>query len=176
MRYRIRIASAVILALTAAFAAVPPSWATTAADGKYLDSAGAPTYNIRPDGTVDFYTYAGFRRYHADCHVCHGPDGLGSAYAPPLTEMLKKLSYVEFQQILENGWKCSQPGCASYMPGFASNANVACYLDDLYVYLKARSDGVLSRGRPERREEKPHGYAAAEQACRTAREQPAVSK
>jgi hypothetical protein len=24
------------------------------------------------------------------------------------------------------------------------------YLDDIYAYLKARSDGVLGRGRPER--------------------------
>ncbi|MGA7022804.1 MAG: cytochrome C, partial [Pseudolabrys sp.] len=50
-------------------------------DGKYYDKDGTPTYKIQNDGTTDWYTYSGFRRYHSDCHVCHGPDGEGSAYA-----------------------------------------------------------------------------------------------
>ena len=46
-------------------------------NGKYADKDGNPTYNIHPDGTVDWYTYSGYRRYHSDCHVCHGPNGDG---------------------------------------------------------------------------------------------------
>jgi len=46
--------------------------------GKYLDGKGDPTYNVKPDGMVDWYTYSGFRRYHSECHVCHGPDAEGS--------------------------------------------------------------------------------------------------
>ena len=38
------------------------------------------------DGKVDSGTYNGYRRYHSYCHVCHGPDGLGSSYAPALIE------------------------------------------------------------------------------------------
>ena len=38
------------------------------------------------DGKVDKGTYNGYRRYHASCHTCHGPDGLGSSYAPNLVE------------------------------------------------------------------------------------------
>ena len=53
-------------------------------DGKYADKDGNPTYKISPDGTVDWYTFSGFRRYHSDCHVCHGPNGEGSSYAPAL--------------------------------------------------------------------------------------------
>ena len=49
-------------------------------------------YKITEDGTVDWYTYSGFRRYHADCHVCHGPDGLGSSFGPALVDSLKTLS------------------------------------------------------------------------------------
>jgi len=44
-------------------------------NGKYADKNGNPTYKISADGTVDWYTYSGFRRYHSDCHVCHGPNG-----------------------------------------------------------------------------------------------------
>src|SRR5690606_15401613 len=39
-------------------------------------------YRVDDDGTVDWYTFSGYRRYHADCHVCHGPDGLGSSFGP----------------------------------------------------------------------------------------------
>ena len=38
-------------------------------DGKYLDSQGNPTYKIQADGTVDWYAYSGYRRYHSECHV-----------------------------------------------------------------------------------------------------------
>src|SRR5262245_50848646 len=51
-------------------------------DGKWVLPDGTPTFHIAPDGTVDWYTYSGFRRYHSECHVCHGPDGEGSTYAP----------------------------------------------------------------------------------------------
>ena len=30
-------------------------------DGKYLDKDGNPTYKVAPDGTVDWYTYSGYR-------------------------------------------------------------------------------------------------------------------
>ena len=53
-------------------------------DGKYFDADGNPTFKIQDDGTVDWYTFSGYRRYHSDCHVCHGPDGVGSSYAPAL--------------------------------------------------------------------------------------------
>ena len=53
-------------------------------DGKYLDKEGSPTFKVASDGTVDWYTYSGFRRYHSECHVCHGPEGMGSSYAPAL--------------------------------------------------------------------------------------------
>jgi hypothetical protein len=33
--------------------------------GKYFDKAGNPTYKVSADGTVDWYTYSGFRRYHS---------------------------------------------------------------------------------------------------------------
>jgi hypothetical protein len=43
--------------------------------GKYYDKEGNPTFKVQSDGRVDWSTYSGFRRYHSDCHVCHGPDG-----------------------------------------------------------------------------------------------------
>jgi hypothetical protein len=36
------------------------------------------------------------------------------------------------------------------MPAFGTTVDVVTYLDDIYAYLKARSDGALGRGRPQR--------------------------
>jgi len=59
--------------------------------GRYYDKQGNPTYKIQADGTVDWATYSGFRRYHSECHVCHGPDGEGSTYAPALSHSLQSI-------------------------------------------------------------------------------------
>jgi methanol metabolism-related c-type cytochrome len=133
--------------------------------GKYFDKNDVPTYNIKEDGTVDWYTYSGYRRYHAECHTCHGPDGMGSSYAPALVESLKKLSYQDFLDVIIQGRQNVSSGSQNVMPSFGTNNNVACYLDDLYVYLRARSDGALDRVRPSKREDKSQAAIDAEKTC-----------
>jgi len=134
-------------------------------DGKWQTGDGTPTYDIASDGTVDWYTFSGFRRYHSECHVCHGPDGEGSTYAPGLVESLKTMSYPEFMLIVATGKEELRTDKQSKMPALGNNLNVACYLDDIYVYLKARADGVLPRGRPAKRADKPAAAEAHEKAC-----------
>ncbi len=134
--------------------------------GKYTLPDGDPTYNIQPDGTMDWYTYSGYRRYHAECHVCHGPDGMGSTYAPALANSLKTLTYAQFMETVVNGKKTIGVGTADQvMPAFGENKNVMCYLDDIYVYLKARADGALGRERPSKREDKAKAYTDNEKQC-----------
>jgi methanol metabolism-related c-type cytochrome len=134
-------------------------------DGKYLDKEGDPTYKIQADGTVDWYTYSGYRRYHSECHVCHGPDGEGSTYAPALRNSLKTLSYGDFLGVVASGRKNVTSSQESVMPAFGSNVNVACYMDDLYVYLRARANDAWGRQRPAKREAKPEAYTKAEESC-----------
>jgi mono/diheme cytochrome c family protein len=102
------------------------------------------------DGAVDKGTYNGYRRYHADCHVCHGPDGLGSSYGPSLVESLKVLSYDDFVRLTLEGTARTAATTTYVMPPFAGNPNVTKHVDDIHAHLKARSDGVLGRGRPEK--------------------------
>jgi methanol metabolism-related c-type cytochrome len=135
-------------------------------DGKYYDKDGTPTYNIKDDGTVDWYTYSGYRRYHSECHVCHGPDGEGSTYAPGVKNSLKTMTYAEFFEVVVNGRKRTTPaGADSVMPSLGLNANVMCYLDDIYVYLRARANDAVGRARPEKREQKPQSATEAERTC-----------
>jgi mono/diheme cytochrome c family protein len=94
------------------------------------------------DGKVDARTYNGFRRYHAVCNHCHGPDGLGSTFGPSLIARLPAID--EFRAVVRSG----RSGTTSVMKGFADDGNVAPYIDDIYAYLQARADGALGRGRP----------------------------
>ena len=105
---------------------------------------------IIEDGKVDQGTYNGFRRYHSSCHVCHGPDGLGGSFAPALVNSLKVLDYDKFAEIIANGKAEKGATGQRVMPSFGTDQNVMLYVADIYGYLKARSDGKLDRGRPER--------------------------
>jgi len=96
------------------------------------------------DGKVDPRTYNGYRRYHAVCNHCHGPDGMGSSFGPSLVDHLPEIE--EFRRIVREG----KSSGTMVMRGFAGDPNVAQYVDDIYSYLQARADGALGRGRPTR--------------------------
>ena len=134
-------------------------------NGKYADKDGNPTYKVSDDGTVDWYTFSGFRRYHSDCHVCHGPNGEGSSYAPALAQSLKTMSYTDFTQVVTNGRNHVDAANDKVMPSFASNVNVMCYIDDIYVYLRARANDAIPGGRPPKHEDKPEAAKQAEASC-----------
>jgi methanol metabolism-related c-type cytochrome len=144
--------------------AVDPA-AVKSEDGKYLDKEGSPTFKVASDGTVDWYTYSGYRRYHSECHVCHGPDGMGSTYAPALRDSLKTMSYADFLGVVASGRKNVSSSQENVMPAFGDNPNVACYMDDLYVYLRARASDAVGRVRPAKHEDKPPAAQQAEDAC-----------
>jgi methanol metabolism-related c-type cytochrome len=139
--------------------------AVTNKDGRYYDKDGNPTFKVQADGTVDWATYSGFRRYHSECHVCHGPDGEGSSYAPALKESLKRLSYPEFLSIVATGRQNVNTASENVMPAFGENKNVVCYLDDIYTYLRARANDAIGRGRPAKHENKPEAASKAENNC-----------
>jgi mono/diheme cytochrome c family protein len=106
------------------------------------DGALAGKFYRAVDGKVDARTYNGFRRYHAGCNHCHGPDGMGSSFGPSLVDGLPDVE--AFRSIVRDG----QSNGSSVMKGFAGDPNVAPYVDDIFAYLQARADGALGRGRP----------------------------
>jgi len=55
------------------------------------------------------------------------------------------------------------------MPAFAENKNAVCYIDDLYVYLRALSTGAIQPGRPEKKEAAPEAFKKAEADCMAAK-------
>ena len=73
--------------------------------------------------------------------------------AKPLPNSLKQMSEDQFKEIVVNGRKNVNTASENVMPAFGEVEDVMLYLDDIYAYLKARADGVLGRGRPDRIDE-----------------------
>lgn len=155
------IASFGAAAQTAAAGPTPGVKTDKADESKWLDANGDPTFKKYDDGSFDWYTFNGFRRYHAECHVCHGPEGNGSTYAPALAESMKTMGYGDFMAVVASGREVERPGGQkSVMPALGDNKNVMCYADDIFVYLRARASGALPGGRPKR--EVPRSKASQE--------------
>lgn len=93
---------------------------------------------------VDKATYVGWRTYHAVCHVCHAQDAVGSSFAPSLLDRLQGMEKDKFMDVVLNG----MTGQIGVMPGWKGDPNVLPRVDDLWSYLKARSDGALATGKP----------------------------
>src|SRR6476659_4366575 len=51
------------------------------------------------------------------------------------------------------------------MPAFGTNRNVMCYIEDIFVYLRARANDAVSRGRPQKHEDKPEAATQVENSC-----------
>lgn len=164
-------AAAPVLALatllaSAALAQDAPNVEPVSNDGvRWFTSDEIPTYKIAADGTLDWPTFSGFRRYHAECHVCHGPDGEGSSYAPALKESALRMDYYDFVGVVAGGRQKVGAAENQVMPAFGTNPNVMCYLDDIYTYLRARGTDAVPRGRPAKKEAKGEAYTEAEAAC-----------
>jgi len=95
---------------------------------------------------VDKSTYVGWRTYHGVCHVCHAQDAVGSSFAPNLLDRLQGVKKERFMDVVLNGFT----GQIGVMPGWKEDPNVLPRIDDLWNFLKARSDGALGPGKPKK--------------------------
>ena len=126
-------------------------------DGRYRDKDGHPTPVATKDFKVDWATWQGFRRYHDACHVCHGPNALGSTFAPALADSLKTMDYETFFGTVVAGRTAVRGGTTYVMPTFGEDKNIMCYIDDIYTYIKARSINSASDGKQGMPPGRPNG-------------------
>ena len=75
------------------------------------------------------------------------------------------MSYSDFMAIVVNGRTNVSTAQENVMPAFGTNRNVMCYLDDIYIYLRARANDAVGRVRPPKRADKPEAFTEAEDAC-----------
>jgi mono/diheme cytochrome c family protein len=96
------------------------------------------------DGTkVDGETLKGFKTWRAAaCDRCHGANQQGLV-GPSLIESLKRLSKDEFAKTVIEG------RLEKGMPAFKTSKTVTENIDQLYAYLKGRSDGAITKAKVE---------------------------
>lgn len=95
---------------------------------------------------VDKNTYIGWRTYSSFCLRCHGQDAVGSTFAPSLVDRMKGIDKARFLDVVANGFT----GQVGVMPPWKENPNVTKRYEELFGYLKARANGKLLAGRPQR--------------------------
>lgn len=103
--------------------------------------AGGALYTVVDKNKVDPNTLIGWKTWRAQaCERCHGANQEGLV-GPALVDSLKVLTKDEFMTTLKNG------RIEKGMPNFGGIPAVADNLDNLYAYLKGRSDGAIAPGR-----------------------------
>jgi mono/diheme cytochrome c family protein len=94
------------------------------------------------DCKIDLYLTRGFRAF-SQCQPCHGLNGDGTTIAPSLLKKLQEIDRARFDEVVIDGYK----GQIGVMPPWKENPNVMKYLDQLYAYLMALSDGAIPAGK-----------------------------
>ncbi|HLQ27014.1 MAG TPA: cytochrome c [Acidiferrobacterales bacterium] len=100
-------------------------------------------YTVVEGYKVDHATMMGFRAWRAAaCDRCHGANQQGLV-GPSLIDSLKVLSKDDFKKTVTEG------RLEKGMVSFKTSKMVMENLDNLYAYLKGRSDGVIIRSKVE---------------------------
>ena len=107
-------------------------------------SSKAPALYTVTDGyKVDANTMKGFRTWRAAaCDRCHGANQEGMV-GPSLLASMKVLSKEEFVTTVRDG------RLLKGMQSFGTSPQVMENMDQLYAYLKGRSDGAITRAKVE---------------------------
>lgn len=121
------------------FIAIAVTVPVHAADAKPAD--GKPLYTVVDGNKVDPNTLKGFRTWRAAaCDRCHGANQEGMV-GPSLIESLKRLTKEEFIATVRDG------RLEKGMQSFGNDPRVMENIDNLYAYLKGRSDGAITSPR-----------------------------
>ncbi len=100
-------------------------------------------YTVVDGYKVDPKTLQGFRTWRqAACDRCHGANQEGLV-GPSLVNSLKTLTKDEFVKTVRDG------RLEKGMQSFGTNPVVMQNIDNLYAYLKGRSDGAITRAKVE---------------------------
>jgi cytochrome c553 len=108
----------------------------------HVQAQDAP-YKVTEGYKVDAETMKGFRTWRAAaCDRCHGANQEGLV-GPSLVNSLKTLSKDEFVKTVMNG------RVEKGMVSFSNSPMVTENINQLYAYLKGRSDGAITRAKVE---------------------------
>jgi mono/diheme cytochrome c family protein len=108
-----------------------------------VQGGNPPLYRVVDGYKVDANTMNGFRAWRAAaCDRCHGANQEGMV-GPSLIDGLKTLSKEDFIKTVRDG------RLDKGMISFSSSKTVMDNIDNLYAYLKGRSNGDITRAKVE---------------------------
>jgi hypothetical protein len=140
----------------AAPAAAPVSAPVAQQDTQQQDSskgasqpAEAPlrdAYHQAPRDTVTQAVYNGWKQFNLNCARCHGEDVLGTTIAPHLILSLKPDGPINSKELFVQTVCAGRP--AKGMPAWCALGLEMDKINEIYEYVKGRSDAKIGPGRP----------------------------
>jgi hypothetical protein len=103
-------------------------------------------YHQAPRDTVDQTTYDGWKQYNLNCARCHGEDVLGTTIAPHLIMSMKPDGPINTQELFVQTVCAGRP--EKGMPSWCALGMDPAKINQIYAYVKGRSEGKIGPGRP----------------------------
>jgi mono/diheme cytochrome c family protein len=134
---------------TAASAPAPsPAKQDTSAAAAAAESGGElrDAYHQAPRDTVSQAVYDGWKQFNLNCARCHGEDVLGTTIAPHLIVSLKPNGPINSKELFVQTVCAGRP--AKGMPAWCALGLDMDKINNIYQYVKGRSDAKIGPGRP----------------------------
>jgi cbb3-type cytochrome c oxidase subunit III len=103
-------------------------------------------YHQPPHDTVSEAVYDGWKQFNLNCARCHGEDALGTTIAPHLILSLKPDGPINTKELFVQTVCAGRP--TKGMPSWCALGLGIDKINDIYLYVKGRSDAKISPGRP----------------------------
>jgi hypothetical protein len=103
-------------------------------------------YHPAPLDTVPQQVYEGWKQFNLNCARCHGEDVLGTTIAPHLIVSLKPDGPINTKELFMSTVCSGRP--QKGMPAWCSLGLGMDKIEQIYTYVKGRSDGKIHPGRP----------------------------
>jgi mono/diheme cytochrome c family protein len=107
-------------------------------------------YHQAPRDTVAPAVYDGWKQFNLNCARCHGEDVTGTSIAPHLVVSLRPDGPINTKELFVTTVCAGRP--AKGMPAWCSLGLGMDKIQDIYSYVKGRSEGKIAPGRPAVRE------------------------
>jgi hypothetical protein len=117
------------------------SAAATEGGGELRDA-----YHQAPRDTVSQAVYEGWKQFNLNCARCHGEDVQGTTIAPHLIVSLKPNGPINSKELFVQTVCAGRP--AKGMPAWCALGLDMDKINNIYQYVKGRSDAKISPGRP----------------------------
>jgi hypothetical protein len=103
-------------------------------------------YHQAPRDTVSQAVYDGWKQFNLNCARCHGEDVMGTTIAPHLIVSLKPTGPINTKELFVQTVCVGRP--AKGMPAWCTLGLGMDKINDIYEYVKGRSDAKIGPGRP----------------------------